>query len=82
VQKEASDVGQAREALQRAETEAAELAAELERDLEALRAPLASELEIGEVEIRLPASGVATHLVAVAWLPFVRTQEGGWRPAY
>jgi hypothetical protein len=82
VQKEASDVAQARATLERAEAEAAELSNELERELEALRAPLASELELGTVEIRLPASGVATHLVAVAWLPFVRAPEGGWRPAY
>jgi len=55
---------------------------ELEREMDALRAPLGSELEIGTVEIRLPASGVAPHLVAVAWLPFVRDPEGAWRPAY
>jgi hypothetical protein len=81
VRKEASDVAEARKALARAEEEAADLSAELERELEALHVPLASELEIGSVEIRLPASGVAPHLVAVAWLPYVREPGGGMRPA-
>ena len=82
VRKEASDVAEARKTLERAETELQELSGELEREMDALRAPLGSELEIGTVEIRLPASGVAPHLVAVAWLPFVRDPEGAWRPAY
>jgi hypothetical protein len=82
VQKEASDVAEARKTLERAEAELAELSAALARDLDALQAPLASELELGAVEVRLPASGVAPHLTAVAWLPFVRGAEGGWRPAY
>jgi hypothetical protein len=82
VRKEASDVAEARKALDRAEAEATELSAQLELELDALRVPLASELEIGTVDIRLPASGVAPHLVAVAWLPYVRGAEGGLRPAY
>ncbi len=82
VQKEASDVAEARKALERAEAELQALSVELEHEMDALRAPLGSELEIGTVEIRLPASGVAPHLVAIAWLPFVREQGGAWRPAY
>ena len=81
-QKEASDVAQARAALERAHAEAEELSRTLDDELTALAAPLASELEIGTVEIRLPAAGVATHLTAVVWLPFVRGEDGADRPAY
>jgi len=38
--------------------------------------PLAFDLELGTVDTRLPASGVAPHLVAIAWLRCVRGPDG------
>ena len=74
--KESSDVGRAEEVLERVQAEMAEMQAELDAELEAAAAAQPSLEDLDRIEVRPSRSGIHTHFVALAWVPF-REGRGG-----
>jgi hypothetical protein len=82
VLKERQDIGRARANLEAVRQQKADLAAQLEAEVDRAGGvdPLAAELET--VAIKPSRSNVAVRLVALAWVPSWRDPRGGRTPAW
>ena len=81
VTKESGDVARAKETAEQVRAELAELEAQLGADLASLDVGAAADAPLTEVAVRPRAADVHVHFVALAWIPYVRGEDGRLTPA-
>ena len=81
--KEAADVKRAEETARKVEADMQALSAELEKEVAALHTAFDAQAEeLSEVVIRAKATDIHVPLVALAWMPYVKGEDGRLRPAW